>query len=166
MAAHSTVHVGNAGEHLVMAHLLSRGFQAFMADRGNPAFDISVVDGRRHSLVRVKTTSSASLSWSRKRDGRTFIDLREDGDYCCIVDMRDGAAMAEFYIVPTLMVQQAIDEARSYWVAGIGRDGTPHKDSLRQVLWLCEREQHPYLGFRRKWEPYRNNWDQLRDTKC
>ena len=40
-----SVHLGNAGEHLVMAHLLAQGFQAFMADRGNPAFDISVVDG-------------------------------------------------------------------------------------------------------------------------
>ncbi len=55
------VHLGNAGEHLVMAHLLAQGFQAFMADRGNPAFDISVVDGSRHSLLRVKTTSGDSV---------------------------------------------------------------------------------------------------------
>jgi hypothetical protein len=71
---------------------------------------------------------------------------------------------ATLYIVPTMMVQQAIDEARSYWVAGVGRDGKPHKDSLRQVLWLCERDQHPYYGFKRKWSPHRNNWNQLRDT--
>ena len=32
---------GNAGEHLVMAELLARGFDAYWADRGNPAFDIA-----------------------------------------------------------------------------------------------------------------------------
>jgi hypothetical protein len=62
-----SVNRGNAGEHLVMAHLLALGFQAFHADRGNPAFDISVVDGDRHSLIRVKTTTSDSLVWSRKK---------------------------------------------------------------------------------------------------
>lgn len=31
---------GNVGEHLVMAELLHRGFDAYWADRGNPAFDI------------------------------------------------------------------------------------------------------------------------------
>ena len=91
MQARSSVHLGNAGEHLVMAHLLAQNFQAFMADRGNPAFDISVVDGHRHSLIRVKTTSSASVMWSRKPSGVTFLDLLSEGDYCCIVDMRNGA---------------------------------------------------------------------------
>lgn len=45
--------VGNAGEHLVMAELLAQGFHAFMADRANPAFDISVYKDRKHSVVRV-----------------------------------------------------------------------------------------------------------------
>ena len=72
MQARSSVHLGNAGEHLVMAHLLAQNFQAFMADRGNPAFDISVVDGHRHSLIRVKTTSSESVMWSRKPSGSRY----------------------------------------------------------------------------------------------
>jgi hypothetical protein len=162
MQARSSVHLGNAGEHLVMAHLLGQGFQAFMADRGNPAFDISVVDGHRHSLIRVKTTSSESVMWSRKPSGVTFLDLRMKGDYCCIVDMRNGVARAEFYLVPTNVVQEAIDEARAYWVAGTGRDGKPHQDSSRQVLSLCERDGHPYRGFRIKWSCYRDNWESLR----
>ena len=32
---------GNAGEHLVMAELLMKNFDAYMADRGNPDFDIA-----------------------------------------------------------------------------------------------------------------------------
>lgn len=90
-----SVHLGNAAEHLVMAYLLAQGFQAFWADRGNPAFDISVVDGARHSLLRVKATRSPSLVWSRKKTGVTFLEQREEGDYCCIDDMRFGVAAAE-----------------------------------------------------------------------
>lgn len=48
--------------------------------------------------------------WSRKPSGVTFLDLRMKGDYCCIVDMRNGVARAEFYLVPTNVVQEAIDE--------------------------------------------------------
>ena len=38
----SSVQVGNAGEHYVMAYLLARGIHAGLADRGNPHFDILV----------------------------------------------------------------------------------------------------------------------------
>lgn len=49
----NTTNTGNAGEHLVMAELLSRGFHAFLADRANPAFDIAVYKDGRHALIRV-----------------------------------------------------------------------------------------------------------------
>jgi hypothetical protein len=39
---------GNAGEHLVMAELLARGFDAYWADRANLAYDPSP----GHSLTR------------------------------------------------------------------------------------------------------------------
>ena len=35
--------IGSAGEHLIMAELLARGFHAFMADRSNPVFDIAAI---------------------------------------------------------------------------------------------------------------------------
>ena len=40
MQARSSVHLGNAGEHLVMAHLLAQNFQAFMA--GIEAIPLSI----------------------------------------------------------------------------------------------------------------------------
>jgi hypothetical protein len=158
-----SVHVGNAGEHLVMAHLLHDGFHAFMADRGNTAFDISVVDGAKFSLLRVKTTRGASVVWSRKKSGDTFLDVRETGDFCCIVDLRHGIADAKFYIVPTIEVRNAINEGRADWLSKKRRDGQPRKDSKGQRLILDEKTGGPkYHGFGVKWRRYLANWDQLR----
>jgi hypothetical protein len=123
------------------------------------------LNGQRHSLIRVKTTSSASMIWSRSLSGVTFLDQRAKDDYCCIVDMRNGVQNAELYLVPTKVVQRAIDVAKKYWVEGLRRDGGPHVDSRRQVLSLCDRDRHPYWGFRVKWAKYRDNWDQLRDIR-
>jgi hypothetical protein len=159
-----SVHLGNAGEHLVMAHLLHDGFQAFMADRGNTAFDISVVDGAKHSLLRVKTTRTDSVVWGRRKSGDTFLDLRKTGDYCCIADLRRGISEAQIYIVPTIKVMQAISEGRADWLSKKRRDGQPRKDSTGQRLWLDDHTHGPkYRGFRAKWKRYLGKWDQLRE---
>jgi hypothetical protein len=160
-----SVQSGNAAEHLVMAHLLATGFQAFMADRGNPAFDISVMDGAKHSLLRVKCANTGSAVWSRKKSGVTFLELKKKGDFCCIVDMRKGVAGAQIYIVPTTVVQRAIDEGRKDWLSKSRRDGNPRKDSTGQRVWLDNKIDGPaYRGYTRKWRRYLENWDQLRDA--
>lgn len=160
-----SVHLGNAGEHLVMADLLYSGFQAFMADRGNPAFDISVVDATKHSLLRVKCTNTDSVIWSRKKSGATFLDIRKNGDFCCIVDLRNGISGAQIYLVPTIEVQRAIDKGRADWLSKTRRDGNPRKDSTGQRLWLDDVINGPaYKGFRTKWKRYLGNWDQLREN--
>lgn len=162
----NSVNLGNAGEHLVMAHLLTLGFQAFMADRGNPAFDISVVDGTKHSLIRVKTTRADSLVWSRKKSGVTFLDMRNRGDFCCIVDLRARVADAQIYLVPTRVVQTAIDAARKEWNSGRKRDGGTRIDSPAQRLWLNDRAgKRAWEGFQVKWRRYLEAWDQLRATR-
>jgi hypothetical protein len=161
---HSSVSIGNASEHLVMAHLLVQGFQAFMADRGNPAFDISVVDGNKHSLLRVKVTRTDSVIWSRKKSGLTFLDLRKKGDFCCIVDLRENdPSKAKFYIVPTAVVQNAIDNGRRYWMSFLKRDGSQRTDSPGQRLWLTGPiNRHAYEGFENKWKKYLNAWHLLK----
>jgi hypothetical protein len=134
-----SVQIGNAGEHFVMAHLLASGFQAFMADRGNPAFDISVVDGAKYSLLRVKCTNTDSVIWSRKKSGAILLDLRDVGDFCVIVDLRTGVADAQIYVVPTNVVQRALDAGRKDWLSKMRRDGMPRKDSTGQRVWLDEK---------------------------
>ena len=71
MQARSSVHLGNAGEHLVMAHLLAQNFQAFMADRGNPAFDISVVDGHRPPARQTKRRAITKADRGEDYSSRT-----------------------------------------------------------------------------------------------
>lgn len=135
-----------------------------MADRGNPAFDVSVVDGAKHSLIRVKTTRSDSVVWSRKKSGETFLDRRESGDFCCIVDLRRRVEDAKLFLVPTGVVQKAIDAARKEWNSGTKRDGGKRVDSTGQRLWLNDRaDRYAWEGFGVKWAPYLDGWDQLRE---
>jgi hypothetical protein len=164
----SSVNAGNAGEHLVMAHLLIRGFQAFMADRGNPAFDISVVHKDKHSLLRVKVTRTDSVIWTRKKTGETFLDLREQGDFCCVVDFRENdPASAKFYLIPTKVVQAAIDAGRKYWMSSLKKDGSERVDSTGQRLWLNDRvDRHVYEGFEIKWKQYLGAWDLLKSDSA
>jgi len=68
----NSVNIGNAGEHLVAAHLLSLGFHVFVADRNNRAFDLSVFHNGKHSLLRVKTSSNYCVQWCNKKDGFEF----------------------------------------------------------------------------------------------
>ena len=74
------------------------------------------------------------------------MDRRTDGDYCCIVDFRNGIAEADIYLVPTNVVQTAIDEARRYWLSGKRKDGADRKDLTGQRLWLDDRtDGHAYV---------------------
>ncbi len=78
-----SVNTGNAGEHLVMAEPLARGYHAFMADWGNPSYDISVFKDGKYSLLRVKTTTNGVIQYSTKKDGKTiFLDMRSKKRLC------------------------------------------------------------------------------------
>lgn len=111
----------------------------------DPAFDIAVVDGNRHSLLRVKTTWAPSVVWSRRKSGITFLDPRPKGDFCCIADFRMGVSDAVIYVVPTPVVQAAIDDARRDWLSKPRRDGKARKDSTDQRLHLNDRiDRHAY----------------------
>ena len=131
--------LGNAGEHLVMAELLARGYQAFWADRGNTAFDISVVAGNKHSLIRVKTSASTHLQWSVKSDGKIFPQMRKSGDYVAIVTFKNGSIRdADVYLVPTHIVDGEIRKYHAHWVAhapadGVRREGSRAPRQIRRV---------------------------------
>lgn len=156
---------GNAGEHLVMAHLLHLGFHAFMADRGNRAFDMSVVDGHRHSLLRVKTTRGGNAVWNRRKDGSIFLDRGAPGrDFCAVVDLEHGVGAARIYLVPTDVVESQLRSAKDEWLSGKRRDGADRKDASDHRLWFAPGKQRSWEDFARKWAPYLGNWDQLRDT--
>ena len=129
----SSVKTGNAGEHLVMAELLARGHHAAMADRGNPAYDILSLCGGRHSSLRVKTSRSANVKWSTKRDGTVFLELSRgnDSDFVVIVLMPERPRNADFYILPTAVVDRTLKTNHKKWLASPRLDGKPRTDAKR-----------------------------------
>jgi hypothetical protein len=60
-----------------------------------------------------------------------------------IVDLAKGFDNARFYVVPTSIVQVAIDLARAEWVSGPRRDGGVRVDSAAQRLWLDNKVDGP-----------------------
>ncbi|HVY13522.1 MAG TPA: hypothetical protein VHB73_08175 [Alphaproteobacteria bacterium] len=169
----SSVAKGNAGEHLVMAELLYRGFQAFMADRGNSAYDISVFRKGRYSLLRVKTTTNGCLQYSTKKNGKIFLSPAKKNDYVVIVNFSDrskakslkGTRKADFYVVPTMEVKKALERAHEHYHKFTRKDGKPRKMSSRRCVFLYGNDTTTQIsrGYSVKWKKYyeENGWAQL-----
>lgn len=167
----SSVSVGNAGEHLVMAELLSRGYHAFWADRGNPAFDIAVFDpaSRTRSLIRVKTANSRSPQWSGKKDGTLFLELQDEDDFVAIVIPSPGERRlmprrADIYVVPTRIVEVALRTSNKAYHDRPKKDGTPRKSNPNwYTIWFDGDPTNPdqMYGFAQKWADYHEAWELL-----
>jgi hypothetical protein len=158
-----SISIGNAGEHLVMAELLAQGFQAFMADRGNPAFDIAVDVGGVTSMIRVKTTTDGEPKWSEKRTGQVFIDVRPERDFVALVDLRGGVRGSQIYVVPTPVVDAELRRAIGVYLSHTNRNGSQRKDNGQRILRLYgeDRPDNPTFGYAVKWAAYREAWHQL-----
>ena len=148
-----------------MAELLARGFQAFMADRGNPAFDIAVDAGGVTSMLRVKTTTAdhGAAQWSVKRTGDVFLDLRAERDFVALVDLRGQVRGSVIYLVPTRVVDAEIRRAIGVYLAHPNRDGSQRKDNGQRILRLdgADRPDNPSFGYAAKWAAYCEAWQQL-----
>jgi hypothetical protein len=159
----NSINLGNAGEHLVMAELLARGFHAFRADRANPAFDISVYRGGRHSLLRVKTTSSPNVQWVAKKDGTVFLEMRDEGDFVALVDLQKGVRNAVIYIVPTKVKNDELQRCHDSWHQHPKRNGEPRKLTQHRAFCLTGKEGPTDIGrdYAKKLERYRDAWWQF-----
>ncbi|MEZ5832756.1 MAG: hypothetical protein R3D05_16400 [Dongiaceae bacterium] len=149
-----------------MAELLARGYQAFWADRGNTAFDVSVVAGNRHSLIRVKTSASTHLQWSTKRDGTIFPQMRKSGDYVAIVTVKNGSIRdADIYLVPTHIVDREIRKCQAHWVAQAPTAAErARRETFRHrgmILSGIPTAKNIGRGYAEKWRRYLEAWHQL-----
>jgi hypothetical protein len=158
---------GNAGEHLVMAELLMQNFDAYMADRGNPDFDIACVwnPTQRMTRLRVKTASDGNAVWSAKKAGRIFAEIQPRDDMVVICDLNHGIRGAEYYIAPAPVIEQTLTENHDHYVSQPGRNGKPRKAETNfRVLRFSgpHREDNHSYGYHEKFAEYRNNWDLLK----
>jgi hypothetical protein len=127
--------IGDAGEHLVVAELLRRGWLAALAPRNATAFDVLAERSGRVLRIRVKTMSAASRTWcwNLKRDAQHFRDLRRDGLDRIVLVRFPAEGPASFWIGPTDVLDDLLCRSREVYLAGRRKDGTPHPADNRMV---------------------------------
>ena len=158
---------GNVGEHLVMAELLFQGFDAYWADRGNPAFDIACFwnSSGRATRLRVKTTSNHSAIWTVKKSGAIFLEMQEEDDYTVIVDLGAGLRERDIYIVPTLELFERLQADHADYVSKPKKDGSPRKSEqgMRCIRFFGDEEiRGQSFGYDEKFASRKEAWGLLR----
>lgn len=106
-----SIDVGNAGEALVLAHLLANEFHAAHTARNSHAFDVLARKGDHYASLRVKSSRDRCAHWNAKKDGSIYLDLRT-GDRTDFVifalNVNSDLTDVEFYVVPTALVDRTI----------------------------------------------------------
>ena len=155
--------VGNAGEYLVAAHLLMRGFHGGFADRGNRAFDLITRKGNAFAGIRVKTSThpATRFTWTCKKTGEIFLEIGEHDFVIMVYLPKRQIASARFWIVPTPLVDQTLRDVHVGWLASARRDGGPHKDTALRGFTMNGDPASYRAGFDEKWRRYENAWDTL-----
>lgn len=158
---------GNVGEHLVMAELLYRDFDAYWADRGNPAFDISChwnATGRATRL-RVKTTSNHSAVWTVKKSGLIFLEKQLKDDFTVIVDLGRSLRDRDVYIVDTNVLEDRLNSDHAFYVSHPKKDGSQRKpeQGMRCIRFHgADKATDIGWGYDAKFAQYREAWDSLK----
>ncbi len=170
----SSVQIGNAGEHYVMACLLAQGFHAGLADRGNPHFDILV---RNRSgdfrAVRVKTTRSTSFQWTAKEEWDPLPGFDKDNP-----DPRDLSVLVAFnaqppgletevYVIPTARLVEDLNRVNRHYHEHPNRDGSERKRARQRVIRLDgdKKPDNIAYAFRDDWRDFRDGWELLDGTE-
>ena len=134
----SSVILGAAGEHYVMAELLRRGFIAAKAPEGVPNFDVVITDinGERLAAIQVKTRrdyKGGDKGWHMKAKHDTLVAERM---FYVFVDVgAEQKSVISFFIIPSHVVAEACRMSHQIWLQTPGLGGRPHGDSdMRRLL--------------------------------
>jgi len=153
MAVDKTL-IGPAGEHLVLARLLSQGLLASPAPRGTRKVDIIVnyIDGGNPKLIQVKTTmGSAKQGWFL---AEKYEEIYDEDLYYCFVDY--GVQNGDVYVIPAAVVAKTIKEDHAHWLATPGKNGQAHSHTSMRRL------RASIFGQAENWlENYKENWSLL-----
>lgn len=142
--------LGAAGEHLIMAELLRRGYIACLAPAGVPTADVVVTDvaGARHSSIQVKSRRDIGSDggWHM---GEKHERLAVDRLFYCFVDFgKSVGTVPKRYLLPSSIVARVLTESHRAWLQNPGAKGQMRKDgAMRRLLPNYEKifgKQNPY----------------------
>lgn len=163
----SSIQVGNAGEHYVMACLLGQGIHAGLADRGNPHFDILArTKAGDFRAVRVKTGRGSTFQWTAKALWDPLPGFDKDNpdphDVTVLVafnDKRPGVE-TEVYIIPTARLVADINRVHDHYHSHRNRDGSLRSQVTQRVIRLdgVKRPDNIAYAFRDDWASFRDAW--------
>ena len=150
-----------------MAELLYLGFDAYWADRGNPAFDIACHwnHSGRATRLRVKTTSNHSAVWTVKKSGAIFVERQPADDFAVIVDLGSGLREREIYIIETGELEARLQADHADYVSHTKKDGTARKSEqgMRCIRFLGdEKATDRSWGYDKKFADNRDAWGLLK----
>ena len=150
-----------------MSQLLRRGFIAALAPVGVPTADIVVTDdtGERACAIQVKTRRELGT------DGGWHMKAKHENIrgaslfYVFLSFPTDPAKLPDTFVVPSIVVADALTIAHRAWLARPGKNNQPHKDGeMRRFLPDFSREGLAD-SYGRGWlETYRDAWEQLRQA--
>lgn len=161
-----SVSKGNAGEHLVMAELLAKGFDAYWADRGNPVFDIACFWNASHraTRLRVKTTSNGDAVWTARKTG-IFLDVQPSDDFVIICNIKQGVRGADIYVIPTPTVEEHLTRAHEFYCATPSPSGR-QRDANASIRVLrfhgAPKATNIAYGYQKTFSLFLENWDSLK----
>lgn len=134
----SSVILGAAGEHFVMAELLRRGLVAAKAPEGVPNFDIVItdIDGDRLAAIQVKTRrdfKGGDKGWHMKEKHEQLVS---DSMFYVLVDVgRDEESPVSFFVLPSKVVAHVCKISHENWRELPNSKGGQHGTSeMRRLL--------------------------------
>jgi len=134
----SSVILGAAGEHFVMAELLRRGLVAAKAPEGVPNFDIVItdIDGHKLAAIQVKTRrdfKGGDKGWHMKAKHDHLV---ADRMFYVFVDVgRDEESPVSFFVLPSKVVAHVCKTSHENWRETPNSKGGKHRDSdMRRLL--------------------------------
>ena len=173
----SSVIIGAAGEHFVMAELLRRGLVAAKAPEGVPNFDIVITDinGEKLAAIQVKTRrdfKAGDKGWHMKAKHEK---LSTQSMFYVFVDVgKDESSPVSFFVLPSSEVAYVCTRSHENWLGMPSQKGKDRGDTeMRRLLpkyelpayakkkaYLPSKEHQKFLkDYGDGWmEKYRNAW--------
>jgi hypothetical protein len=163
--------IGAAGELIVQARLLVRGWTAGNVNSGGmmnaPAIDLLAAKGSETIRIAVKTTGHCgqNAQWSVDPNWTTLFKGDVHPDFVIFVwfTSRKTPDECRIFIVPAGVVDADLLECHRHWHKYLRRDGNPRTKSKHAAFSWAGKPTKGNIsrGFAKKWANYENAWDLL-----